>query len=107
MTSQDFLPDDKDKKLAGLVDAMMGTTVGKNRKAILTADQAVVLARARMFAELQDLPEVADLCDLLQDSTVSIKGKGLTQLVTVLSARMQANDDDEMRRLARLTGLGR
>lgn len=104
MTSQDFLPDDKDKKLASLVDAMMGTAVGKNRKAILTPDQAVVLARARMFAELQDLPEVEALCDLLQDSTVSIKGKGLTQLVTVLSARMQANDDNELNRLRRLTG---
>ena len=101
----DFLPDQGDPKLAALVTAMFDTKVGKLRKAVLTPKQAVALARAWAFAAMYDIPELAALADMLADTTVSIKGKGLNQMVAVMSARMQSEDDDAMRRLGRNMGL--
>lgn len=100
MVSEDFIPDDKDKQLAGLVDALMSTTIGKNRKAILTPKQAVAIARARTFATIAFVPALDGLCDVLADTTVSVKGKGLEQLVKILSSRVAlSGDDDRLNRL--------
>lgn len=90
----DFLPDEQDSDLASLVTAIFGTEIGKNRKAHLTAEQAVQVARARAFADMYDVPELHTLCDVLMDSTISINGRGMKQLVTILSARMQRQDDE-------------
>lgn len=81
------------KELSGLVKAIFDTDVGKNRKASLTATQAVAIARARAFAEAYEVPVLDMLCDVLADTSISIKGEGMKQLVTVLSARLQVNDE--------------
>lgn len=101
----DFLQADGDPKLAALTREMFSTKVGKLRKAVLTPKQAVALSRAWAFAAMTNVPEVAALADMLADTTVSIKGKGLHQMVTVMSARMQAEDDDGMKRLGRNLGI--
>jgi len=101
----DFLPDQGDPKLAALVGAMFDTKIGKLRKAVLTPKQAVAVSRAFAFAAMYDVPELAALCEMLMDTTVSIKGKGLHQMVTVMSARMQADDDDSIKRLGRSLGI--
>lgn len=104
-SDRDFLPD-KDAKLAGLVDAIFDTKVGRNRKAILTAEQAVLIARARAFAQIADLPEVEELCNFLMDTSVSVKGTGLKQLVEVLSARIRGDDaEKEMMKFRRTMGM--
>jgi hypothetical protein len=101
----DFLPDQGDPKLAALVKEMFDTRIGKLRKAVLTRKQSVALARAWAFAALQDVPALAALADMLADTTVSIGGKGLNQMVQVMSARMSADDDDAAKRLGRSLGL--
>lgn len=101
----DFAPTDGDPKLAALVDAMFDTDVGKLRKAVLNPKQAVALARAWAFAEMYDVPELAALADMLADTTVSVRGLGLRQMVTVMSARMQSEDDDTFKRLGRSLGV--
>lgn len=101
----DFLPDQGDPKLAALTREMFSTKVGKLRKAVLTPKQAVSLSRAWAFAAMYNIPELAALADMLADTTVSIKGKGLHQMVTVMSARMQAEDESALSRLGRNMGL--
>lgn len=101
----DFLPDQGDPKLAALTREMFSTKVGKLRKAVLNPRQAVALSRARAYADMYDIPELSALCDMLSDSTVSIGGRGLHQMVTVMSARMQAEDDDGLKRLGRNLGI--
>lgn len=101
----DFLPDQGDPKLAALTREMFSTKVGKLRKAVLNPRQAVALSRARAYADMYDIPELSALCDMLADSTVSINGRGLHQMVTVMSARMQAEDDDGLKRLGRNLGI--
>lgn len=101
----DFILENNDK-LSGLVNAIFDTTIGKNRRAILTPEQAVNISRARAFARIYDVPELDFLCDLLSDTTVSVKGTGLKQLVSVLAARMTADDgNDDLQKLrSRLMG---
>jgi hypothetical protein len=103
---EDYLPDRGDPKLAALVDALFDTDVGKLRKAVLTQKQAVALARAWAVAELMNVPALAALADMLADTTVSVRGTGLNQMVTVMSARMQAQDEGAMSRLGRNLGFG-
>lgn len=101
----DFLPDAGDPKLAALVKALFDTTTGKLRKAVLSPKQSIAIARAYAFAELEGVPELATLADMLADTTVSIRGKGLNQMVEVMSARMQNEDQDSIKRLGRNLGL--
>lgn len=104
----DFIQSRNDKNtLAELTKALFDTTVGKLRKAHLRPKQAVALARAWAFADMNNVPELAQLADMLADTTVSIDGRGLKQMVTVMSARMTDDKDDEdsMRRLGRNLGV--
>lgn len=101
----DFLPESGDPKLSALVREMFNTEVGKLRKAVLTPMQAVALSRAWAFADMYNIPELRDLADMLADTTVSVKGKGLNQMVEIMSARMQADGDDGMNRIRRTMGL--
>lgn len=89
----DWIPDQGDPMLATLAREMFSTKTGKLRKAVLSRKQAVALARAYAFAAMYNVPELAALCDMLSDTTVSVNGKGLNQLVQVMTARMQAQDD--------------
>lgn len=100
----DFLPSEGDPKLAALVKAIFNTDIGKLRKAHLTRKQAVALARAWAFAELYDVPELAALADMLADTTVSVEGRGLKQMVQVMSARMANEDESAFSRLGRSLG---
>ncbi len=100
----DFLTNPNDNKFASLTREMFSTKVGKLRKSVLNEKQAVRLSVARAFAAMANVPELAELADMLADTTVSIKGRGLHQMVTVMSARMQADEDDAIKRLGRNLG---
>lgn len=102
----DFLRDPGDNKFSNLTREMFSTKVGKLRKAVLTPKQAVALSRARAFAGMYDIDDLAALCDMLADTTVSINGKGLHQMVTVMSARMAADEESAMSRLGKNLGIG-
>lgn len=102
---KDFLPEAGDPKLAALVDAIFDTEVGKLRKAVLTPAQSVALVRAWAFADMYEVPELAAIADMLADTTVSKGGKGLNQMVEIMSARLQNEDDGAMRRFGRSLGL--
>lgn len=102
---QDFIPESGDPKLAALVKEMFSTEVGKLRKAVLTPYQAMTYSVALAFADMYEIPELRELADMLAETTVSVKGKGLNQMVEIMSARMQADGDDGMNRIRRTMGL--
>lgn len=102
---RDFLPEQRDPKLAALIDAIFDTNIGKLRKAVLTPKQSVALVRAWVFADMYDVPELAMIADMLADTTVSKGGKGLNQMVEVMSARLSSDDGDALKRLGRNLGL--
>jgi hypothetical protein len=96
----DWMPQ-ADSSLAAIPKALFDTTVGKLRKAVLTPRKAVAVARAHAYASMFNIPELAALTDMLSDTTVSINGKGLDQMVRVMAARMEA--DSESNGLGRIT----
>lgn len=103
----DWVPESDSSGLAQLSQALFDTTVGKLRKAVLNKRQSVALARAWAFAEMYDIPELSAMADMLADTTVSLGGKGLDQMVKVMAARMEARSEDESarNRLGRNLGL--
>jgi hypothetical protein len=100
----DFLPDHQNK-YAPLVKAMFNTDEAIERKAVLNRKQSVALSRAWAFAELMSVPALATLADTLANTTASINGLALKQMVEVMSARMSSDVDDSMGRLRRNMGL--
>jgi hypothetical protein len=99
-----------DPKIASLVDSMFKTDIGKDRKAVLTQEQALQIARSRAFADsfivyetLEDgseimkegpLQELHLICDYLENTAVSVSGRGLKDLVQVLTARVREGDEN-------------
>lgn len=102
----DFIPDMDGMGFAALGREMFSTKIGKLRKAVLTPKQQVRLSVAWAFAGMMEVPELAALADMLADTTVSVKGRGLRQFVQVMTARMEAQDDvNGTNRLMRNMGL--
>ena len=114
----------EDAKLAGLIDAFMSDGDGgsqKDRKTHLTMEQALQIARARAFADSFIVEEfdaeageviqvepplqiVHLICDYLENTSVSINGRGLKQLEAVLTAQAQRQEQSELdRSVGRLT----
>lgn len=91
----DFMPDVGEGDLSNLVNAVLGTDIGKDRKAHLTLQQAVMVARARAFADMYQVPELHALCDVLMNTTISVNGRGMKQLVAILTARMQTENEKQ------------
>lgn len=102
----DWMPQGE-TSLAAIPKALFDTTVGKLRKAILTPRKAVALSRAWAFASMYDIPELAAFADMLADTTVSVNGTGLKQMVQIMSARMQADDSNAIDRLSTNLGVRR
>ena len=116
----DFLNvDEQDVKLRGLHDAIMSTDIGRDRKSILTMEQAMAIARARAFADsfiewqydndgdiVRDsdnkpvmvegpLELVHTICDYLEDTAVSTgKGTGLKMIEKIFSAQLSGGEED-------------
>ncbi len=109
----------KDAKLAALVDAVMSADGKSNegmrdRKTHLTMEQALQIARARAFADsfividvdndgkekLIDGPleSIHLICDYLENTAVSVQGKGMKQLADILTATMQRDDVSQLDR---------
>ena len=101
-----------DPKLNALVESVMSTKVGKDRKTVLTIEQALQIARARTFADsfavyeeqiidgetVQVMIEppleiIHTICDYLENTAVSVQGKGLKDLVAILTARERNIED--------------
>lgn len=109
--NEDFIPaSKKDARISSLVDSIMSTEIGEDRKSVLTADQALAIARARAYADsfavyVKDedgnevmieppLMEIHAICSYLENTAVSVKGRGMKDLVEVLAARLQSEDGD-------------
>ena len=108
----------KDAKLAALVDAVMSADGKSNegmrdRKTHLTMEQALQIARARAFADSFIVIEIRDgkefeiegplesihlICDYLENTAVSVQGKGMKQLADILTATMQREDVSQLDR---------
>lgn len=114
---EDFVPiQQRDAKLAELVESVMKTDEGtKDRKTILTTEQALRIAIARAYAdsfivlgvdpdfdgpseeapivELEGPLEIVHMiCDYLENTSVSVNGKGLKQMVEILTAQVSSED---------------
>lgn len=108
----DFLKVDRsDPKLTSLVRAVMEAEgSAKDRKTHLTMEQALYIARARAFADsfvVEEWDEEKEeyvqiegplelihmICDYLENTAVSISGKGMKQLENILTAQMRAQDE--------------
>lgn len=103
----------RDERLAELVNAIMSTDVGRDRKSVLTSEQALHIARARAFADSfiewgvdekgnpvmteGPLEIIHTICDYLLDTAVSTgSGRGLKDLTKILSAQLAgANEEDD------------
>jgi hypothetical protein len=102
---EDFIQHNKqDVRTASLVDAIVSTKVGEDRKSILTSEQALAIARARAYADSfaryddegneiePPLMILHAICSYLENTAMSVKGKGMDDLVKILSARTQSED---------------
>lgn len=95
-----------DPKLLTLVDSLFKTGEGKDRKTVLTQEQALQIARARAFADSfivvdengnqveGPLMEIHIICDYLENTAVSVQGRGMKDLVQVLTARVRESDEN-------------
>lgn len=109
----------EDAQLAGLVNAFMSPDGGdsseqRDRKSYLTMEQALQIARARAFAdsfiveekdaagnliEIEGPLEIIHMiCNYLENTSVSVSGRGLKQLENVLTATVQRAEQSDLDR---------
>lgn len=98
----------EDTRTASIVEAMFNTAIGADRKSVLDRDQAVLIARARAYAnsfqkfdadgnEIEPpLVELHAFCDYLENTSVSIGGRGLKDITAILTAQSQGDRPDDM-----------
>lgn len=101
----------RDARIAGLVDAIMSTNIGRDRKSHITGEQALQIAIARTFADSfieydekgnqveGPIEEIHMICNYLMDTSISVTGHGRKDLVAILSARVADEDRDDFSKI--------